>query len=208
MSQKFTYETESTGVLETYEWDRVWIEHAPDTAGKRILVIGDSISAGFYPFLNTLLGPTVHVDSFCTSKAADNPYFFPAVELFLKQESSRDAVFVSNGLHGWHLSDKAFEHHYEAFLKALCACCDAPVLLNLCTPLWAEEYRDRAETILARNEAIRRIASRLGLWVNDLHSILLGRYELYAQDRLHLNDEGSQLLANACRQALLQHRIL
>ena len=43
----YTFQSErNSEKLETYEWDNVWWEQAPDNEKKRVLYIGDSISCG------------------------------------------------------------------------------------------------------------------------------------------------------------------
>ena len=82
--------------LETYEWDKTWIEKSEDINSKRVLYIGDSISCGTREALRVIQGNEILFDGFGTSKALDNPYYFPTLSLFAKQENYRNAVIFNN----------------------------------------------------------------------------------------------------------------
>ena len=82
----FTYEAKDRKeVLETYEWDNVWIEQANNKTADRVLYIGDSISCGTRRVATEMSGETVLFDGFGTSKAVDNPYLCEAIALFIRQ---------------------------------------------------------------------------------------------------------------------------
>ena len=86
----FTYQSAPTkGKYETYEWDNIWWEQTGNEPAKRILYIGDSISCGTRHFITSLSESKVLCDGFGTSKALDNPYFKPSLELFMKQQSKK-----------------------------------------------------------------------------------------------------------------------
>ena len=67
----------------------------------------DSISCEKKTALNAISDGEILFDGFGTSKVLDNPYYFPSLSLFARQESSRNAVIFNNGLHGWHLDEQS-----------------------------------------------------------------------------------------------------
>ena len=118
----FTFEKRNIKTsLETYEWDNVWIEHACDTEHKRVLYIGDSISCGTRRIATERTHEKIYFDGLGTSKALDNPYFIPTIDLFVSQlPKLPDAIIFNNGLHGWHLDDTTdYGVYYEKILRHL-----------------------------------------------------------------------------------------
>lgn len=191
--QGFTYESsEPRSPLETYEWDNPWWEHTENKTSPRVLYIGDSISAGTRPVLNTLADGRILFDGFATSKAADNPYFKEALEIYIKQCSRIDAVVFNNGLHGWHLDNAAYEKGYDAllaFIKTL----GVPVYAALSTNLPADEAR--AERVRERNAIAASLARKHGAGIIDLYAASLRCEGLYAPDNVHFSYEGYAVLA-------------
>lgn len=192
--QGFTYENnEPRSPLETYEWDNPWWEHTENKTSPRILYIGDSISAGTRPVLNSLCGGKILFDGFATSKAADNPYFKGSLEIYIKQCSKIDAVVFNNGLHGWHLSNEEYKKGYDALLAFLMTL-GVPVYAALSTDLPADEVR--AERVRERNAIAADLAKKHGADIIDMYAASLRCKGLYANDNVHFSHEGYTVLAN------------
>ena len=114
-----TYQENGTAsIRENFEWDRLWWEHIEDNTKKRVLIIGDSISGNFRWRMVDELKGEIHPDGFSSSKALDNPYLLESIKLFSKQSPKYDAVYVNNGLHGWHLSAEEYEKYYFIYNNA------------------------------------------------------------------------------------------
>ena len=191
----FTYETtDRTTPLETYEWDNVWLEHADNRNAKRILYIGDSISCRTRHHATAAMNETVLFDGFGTSKAVDNPYFKPALQLFAAQQGTRRAIIFNNGLHGWHLSDEGeYATYYEDMVTFLMEeFRNTPLYLVLTTTLKDEE---RAIRVTVRNTVVRAIAAKYNLPLIDLHSASQRAFSLLAADGVHFTEEGYAVLA-------------
>ena len=204
----FTYQWDERGArLETYEWDNVWWEHTEDRQAPRALIVGDSISCGYRGKVNELLAGEVRADGFGTSKAADNPAFPAALELFLAQQGHTEYLLVNNGLHGWHLSEEEYAVHYARladFLRGKRP--EAKMLLLLTTPVrdraCLERFDARNERVIGRNKQAREIAGARGIEVIDLYGLLENRPELYSPDGVHLRAEGYALLAGRIARAI------
>lgn len=191
--QGFTYENnEPRSPLETYEWDNPWWEHTENKTAPRVLYIGDSISAGTRPVLNSLADGKILFDGFATSKAADNPYFAESLKIYIKQCARIDAIVFNNGLHGWHLSDEEYKKGYEALLEYLLTL-GVPVYVALSTNLPADENRDAR--VRARNEIAVSLAKKHKADIIDLYAASLRCLGLYAPDNVHFSSEGWAVLA-------------
>ena len=183
-----TYETrDSNERLENFEWDRIWVQNARDTATSRLVMIGDSITLGIMETLNDHIRWQWPADSYTSSKALDNPNLIPTMRLYLTQEPRRTAIVFNNGLHGWHLNDSTeYAEYYEqtvAFLQKEFP--DSPLFLSLCTYLRNEE---RNERVLARNKVIRTVAEKFGLPVIDLYTVTKNNADLLARDGVHFSN--------------------
>ncbi len=191
----FTYENnDRVTPLETYEWDNVWIQRTDDKKSPRVLYIGDSISCALRVFGNGVTKEEILIDSFGTSKAIDNAYFWDALCLFSLQEGHRDIVLFNNGLHGWHLDDeKDYPAYYERMLcKILDEFKDSKVVIVLTTAVAKEE---RHERVKVRNGFVKAIAGKYGLDIIDLYEISSENMDLLGDDGVHFTADGYQKIS-------------
>jgi len=190
----FTYEFgNSTVPHETYEWDRTWIEHTENTDAKRVFYIGDSISWGIRPEMQKRVGTEFLTDAVASSKALDNPFFLPTLDLFLRQVKSPDLLIVNNGLHGWHLSDDGdYPELLEKFLLALKNRLNCPVAVVLTTRVANEGRNGRVQ---ARNASASAVAERIGCPVIDLYTPSETHRDLQTGDGVHYTGDGYRALA-------------
>ncbi|MBQ9131580.1 MAG: hypothetical protein IJX62_03815 [Clostridia bacterium] len=190
----FTYEKHPTDqALETFEWDSTWLEHCEDTTTPRVLYIGDSISCGIRKAANRLADGKLLFDGVGTSKAVDNPFLLPTVQLWATQQGQRRFVLFNNGLHGWHLDLTEYSAHYEKTVRFLTKEFPAARLLLLLTTHVADPERDRE--VVLRNQAVLEIAAKYGLPTLDLYALSREHRELLSPDGVHLISEGYELLA-------------
>ena len=190
---EFTYEEkDTTRKLETLEWDNVWWEQTADQTSKRVLYIGDSISCGIRRLITSFSDSEILCDGFGTSKALDNPYFKPALELFMNQQSKCDAILFNNGLHGWHLSGEEYEACYEEMLQFLLKK-GAPVYVVLTTDDLKKEDRNKLAQV--RNRIARELAEKYKLPVIDLHTVAVKHGALHRPDGVHFEAEGYEIMA-------------
>ena len=198
----YTYEAKDIKTpLETYEWDNVWFEHTENETADRVMYIGDSISCGTRKIATAESGNTILFDGFGTSKALDNAYFKESVRIFAAQQGKRRAIVFNNGLHGWHLDDNTeYAEGYESFVRFLLdEFRGTPVILLLSTHV-ADAERDKR--VVARNEAVMKIASKYSLPAVDYYKITLEN-DIVGADGVHLTPDGYKLLAKAVVDAVL-----
>lgn len=181
-------------ILETYEWDNTWIEKTEKTDAKRVLYIGDSISCGTRTQANKLANGEILFDGFGTSKSLDNPFNFESLSIFTKQLPYRNAVIFNNGLHGWHLSEEAYEELYTLFLEKLIKeFPDTPIFIVLTTFVINKDFHN--DRVQQRNKIAKSIADKYNLKVIDLYSVAEENKDLISLDEVHFLDEGYEKLA-------------
>lgn len=190
----YTYEFENRKTpLETYEWDNVWFEHTENDTDDRVVYIGDSISCATRKVATATSENKLLFDGFGTSKALDNPYFADSVRIFARQQGKRRAVIFNNGLHGWHLDDETeYAEAYESFVRFLLDEFKGTPIILLLTTHVADASRDKR--VVARNEAVMKIAEKYSLPTVDLYA-LTASDDLISADGVHLTPDGYKLLA-------------
>lgn len=208
---RFTYEDKKVDgqILETYEWDNIWWEHAPDTEKKRALIIGDSISCGYRDIVNRILGGEIYVDGFGTSKALDNPFFEKSLDLMIAQSGCKLILF-NNGLHGFHLS-------YDAYKKLYIQCIGTLIekypnikfAILLTTPTRTDDLKnandERNKIICERNDAAKEVAAKYELDCIDLYELFSNADGSLWRDPFHLQQEGYEKIAQLLADYIQKH---
>lgn len=198
----YTYEARDVKTpLETYEWDNVWFEHTENETDDRVMYIGDSISCATRKVATATSDNKLLFDGFGTSKSLDNAYFKDSVRIFARQQGRRRAIVFNNGLHGWHLDDTAeYAEYYENFVKFLLDEYKGTPLILLLTTHVADINRDAR--VVARNEAVKRVAEKYSLPTVDLYTITKEN-DVVGTDGVHLTQDGYKMLAKAVVDAVL-----
>ena len=195
-------------VLEKYEWSDLWCENANE-GGERILLMGDSITRGYYDFVKERLADKYNADKFSTSAAVDNPAIYLQLDCFLKQFEYA-VIHCSNGLHGEHIGVE----DYAADMKRLInyikkAAPHTKLILAKLTPVMREGTLDIPadfnEAVLKRNEVIEKLAKKYGLPVDDLYSAAENKPEIRLDDGYHYKPEGYKLLSEAVTKIIIQN---
>ena len=203
MKEKFTYEVERERMLETYEWDNIWWEHAEDEEKNRILLVGDSISCGYRGFINKILDKKAFADGIGTSKSLANDSLIALIDYVFVQKKNYKIIQFNNGLHGWHLSADEYENYYDKTIMHIKEKYpEVKVVIARTTPLRTkekiDEYDKQNAMVKERNNAAIKVAKKHGLAVNDLYSVIEDFPQYYKNDGVHLNDEGYEKLAQKC----------
>lgn len=176
--------------LEQKEWTQVWLDEAMDTQTPRVLLVGDSIFNGVIRNIINMVDGSVLFDSFCSSKAVDNPYFLEELEVFMKQQKHRRVIIFNNGLHGWHLKDETeYAKAYEEMLSCLKSKFpDTPIVVSLTTAI-RDEHLPR---VLVRNEMAKQVAEKYQCPILDLFTESQKYEQLMLDDGIHFQEIGYQ----------------
>ena len=195
---------------ESTEWTRIgWSDPQNN---KRILLIGDSITNGYFQYVAREFESEYSVGYHVSSKAIDNIYLFKEIENTVN-EFGRDTVkvvHINNGIHGvWHLKEDAVRVCYEHFIISLREILpDARVIIATSTPIRKagddKEYvYDKFNANLVRNNAIiAEIGHKYGITVEDLYAVADGKCEYGCGDGVHFNDAGYRALAETVKKSI------
>lgn len=176
---------------ERIEWCDIWFTDAEKEALPRVLLIGDSITRGYFDGVEKALAGKAYCGRLTTSRSVGDPVFFDELALVLKQYPFA-VVHVNNGLHGWAYSEKAYRAGMARLLDVLQR--DAPqakLIVATTTPVRPDvEGGDKPARILARNEIVAKLCAERGLMVNDLHGAMLPKPEWLSGDGVHFGEAG------------------
>ena len=186
---------------ESIEWCDIWISHANETNLPRVLLIGDSITRGYYPEVEKLLAGKAFVARLATSRFVADPVLLKEIALVL-DETKFDVIHFNNGMHGWQHSEAEYRRAFPQFLAALRAHApQATLIWATTTPLrdgkavtydTQAEYSD--ERVAARNAIAAEIVTAHAIPIDDLNAAMRGHPE-YHSDNVHFNSQGIQIQA-------------
>jgi hypothetical protein len=72
---------------ENIEWCDAWMPDSNSTGSPRVLLIGDSITRGYFPKAQTLLKGKAYCARFCTTKAVGDPALATELSVFLSESN-------------------------------------------------------------------------------------------------------------------------
>jgi len=179
---------------ERIEWCDVWIPQANDSKLPRVLLVGDSITRGYYGRVAAQLANVASVARLTTSRSVCDPLF--VAELRPVVEGYKWAVIhFNNGIHGGAYSDEEYREGYRKALDYLRqAAPDARVVCVLSTPASPDSPADLRDRIARRNRIVAELARAKKLPVNDLFTPMNGHREWY-RDRFHFKPPAIALQA-------------
>lgn len=203
---------ESKIIREPIEWTRSWVPDS-DKAGlkvPRVLLVGDSIVMAYGPKAAEQLKGEVSLAWVGTSRFPADPIYFEEIALVMCA-TQFDAVHFNNGLHGFGYEESDYATHLKSIVEQLRALTpQAPWMLANSTPLRdpkdLDQYTERNERVIVRNQSMAALASELKMPMTDLYQAMEGHPEFYSPDGTHFNETGmevqGELVAASIRQLI------
>jgi lysophospholipase L1-like esterase len=184
---------------ESTEWLDVWLPNSNNRDLPRVLLIGDSITRGYGKQVEANLKGKAYVGRLATSKSLGDPALLDEVTLVLRQEKF-DVIHFNNGMHGSAYTEEEYAAAFPELIATLRRLAPGAKLI------WAnttdvrvrnslEQADPKTERIVQRNELTAKIAKREKIPVNDLFATVKDHFEYHAQDGVHFNEKGSEILA-------------
>ncbi len=179
---------------EGIEWCSVWIPSADSTKLPRVLLIGDSITQGYYSGVARRLEGRAFVARLTTSRSVCDPLFTaelrPVIEGY-----TWSVIHFNNGIHGQTYSEDAYRAGWRAALRYLEEKAGGARIIGvLSTPPCPGKDDGGAGCVLRRNAIVRDICREAKLPVNDLHAPMAGHAGYY-RDLYHFKREAIELQA-------------
>lgn len=176
---------------ERIEWCDIWFTDADKTDLPRVLLIGDSITRGYFGPVEERLAGKAYCGRYTTSRSVCDPVMFQELELVLGQYDYA-VIHVNNGLHGWGYTEAQYSEGLERLLNILAEQAPgAKLVWATTTPVTAEsgmaEHRQR---VAARNALARELVNARGIAVDDLHALAIEHTQHFADDGVHFSASG------------------
>jgi len=180
---------------EAIEWCDAWMSHLNERDLPRVVLIGDSITRGYYPAVEQNLAGKAYVARITTSKAIGDPALLAELATFLTQVRF-DVVHFNVGMHGWAYSEDEYKEHFPALVAAIRkAAPEAKLIWASTTPVRKDRPSGASnERIEARNRIARAYAESQAIPVNDLNGLMSTRGDMHTDD-VHFSKEGSAIMA-------------
>jgi hypothetical protein len=180
---------------ESIEWCDAWIPHMKDADLPRVMLIGDSITRGYYSGVEERLKGKAYVARIATSKAIGDPALLDEVKVFLTQAKFQ-VVHFNVGMHGWDYNETEYANHLPDLLKTIRkAAPGAKLIWAHTTPVRKDRERGANNPrISERNRIAAAFFAKHRIPVDDLHQLMLPTPEMHSDD-VHFNKEGNVKLA-------------
>ena len=180
---------------EAIEWTDAWMPNTNDHALPRVLLIGDSITRGYYPAVEEKLKGKAYVARVATSKAIGDPALLSEISGYLA-EGKFDVVHFSVGMHGWAYSEEEYKRDFPALLALIRARAPgAKLVWANTTPVRKDRDGGASNSrIETRNSVVRELAAGAQIPVDDLHGLMSSHSDLHTDD-VHYSKDGYSLMA-------------
>jgi lysophospholipase L1-like esterase len=186
-------------IREGTEWCDIWIAHADKTDLPRVLLIGDSITRGYYGEVEKRLTGKAYVARLATSRFLADPVFAAEVKLILS-EAKFDVIHFNNGMHGWGYTEEEYRQFYPQFIALLRQ--GAPAAKLICantTPVRVAgkntELDPKTERARVRNAIANEFAAKENIPMDDLFTLVIGHPEYNDAGGIHFTSAGIQAQA-------------
>jgi lysophospholipase L1-like esterase len=185
-------------ITEKVEW--TWTDRpVASVAGlPNVLLVGDSITRGYYPAVAKDLSGVANVYLFASSTCSGDPRLPSQLREYFKMMSMKFAVVhFNNGMHGWGYTDAQYAAGLPKMIAALkTGAPGAKLIWATTTPLLHDAIPGgpgTAEATNARIDERNRLAAlamqRQGIESEDLNALMLKHQDLHNGD-LHYTDAG------------------
>lgn len=184
---------------EGIEWCDLWISHANETNQPRVLLIGDSITRGYYGEVEKRLAGKAYVARLATSAFLTDPMLSQQITLVL-DNMKFDVVHFNNGMHGWQHSETEYREAFPAFVSTiqkhapqarLIWANTTPIRENSKHPTRGPQQASN-DRVAQRNAIAREFLAAQKIPINDLNALMANKPELHSDD-VHFNRDGITL---------------
>ena len=186
-------------IRERIEWADIWVTDANKNDLPRVLLIGDSITKGYFSEVEKHLAGKAYCARLTTSKCVSDPSFADEVQLLLKHYKFA-VIHFNNGLHGWGYSE---EQYRDGLMKTMDAvrkqAGDAKLIWATTTPVRErsdlKKFGERTERVKVRNQMAAEIMKSREIPTNDLFGLVEKHPDWQSSDGVHFNAKGKEAQA-------------
>ncbi len=196
-------------IRERIEWADIWVTDADKDDLPRVLLIGDSITRGYFGEVEKHLAAKAYCARLTTSKCVSDPSFCDEVQLLLKHYEFA-VIHFNNGLHGWGYSEDQYRDGLLQFLATVNENAgDAKLIWATTTPVREpsnlQQFGERTERVKARNIIAAKIMKDHGIPTNDLFGLVEQHPDWHSTDGVHFNGQGKETQAKQVAESVAKY---
>ncbi len=191
-------------ITEPIEWTWAQRPEAPAAGLPSVLLVGDSITRGYYPEVVKDLAGTANVYLFASSICSGDPRLPMQLRAYFEMVGVHFAVIhFNNGMHGWGYTEAQYAAGLPKMIAALRAgapgarliwATTTPLLHSSATPGGPGTADATNIRIDARNRLAAAVMRRDRIPADGLHALMLKHQELHHGD-VHYTAEGYATMA-------------
>ena len=185
-------------ITEKIEWTWTDRPETPVAGLPNVLLVGDSITRGYYPEVAKQLSGVANVYLFATSASSGDARLPRQLEdYFSTMGVNFAAIHFNNGMHGWGYTERQYADGLPGMIAALRAGGPRATLVwATTTPVLHDSTKGESTNarIDERNRLAAATMSREGIAVDDQHGLMLKHQEMHNGD-VHFTTEGSAVQA-------------
>jgi hypothetical protein len=183
--------------IEKIEW--TWSDRPKqlDARLPNVLLLGDSITRGYYEPVEELLAGKANVYLFATSAAVGADMLPEQIRAYARMVGIRfEVVHVNNGMHGRTYSEAEYRAGYPKFLATVKGQWPAArCILATTTPIRMDDDDSPANArIVERNVIATEDGAKAGCRIDDQHALMLQHQDLH-DGNVHYTADGSGVQA-------------
>jgi len=197
---------------ENTEWTNIWIPSATKTDLPRVLLIGNSITQGYYPVVETFLKGKAYVARYTSSRGIIDPVMFNEIKNLITHHKF-DVIHFNNGLHGIDYDAAQYEKGLKKLVRLLEKHGQDAVLIGATStrvlpgyPGWKTDELN-LKMIEERNLIMFRICHEKGIEVDDLFNVTADYPEMFSGDKIHYTQAGYKALGTQATSFILKKLI-
>jgi len=194
-------------IRERIEWADIWVTDADKGDLPRVLLIGDSITRGYFDGVEKQLAGKAYCARLTTSKCVADPAFLDEVHLLLKQYRFA-VIHFNNGLHGFGYTEDQYRSGLAGLLEVLEKHAQGAKLIWAATTPVREpgnlgQVAATTERVKVRNRIAAELLRDRGIVTNDLFGFVEQHQEYFSGDGVHFNEQGRDLQAKQVAEAVV-----
>lgn len=195
-------------VFENIEWTNVWIPSADKIDLPRVLLVGNSITQGYYPVVESELKGKAYVALYTASRGIIDPVLFSEIKNLISQHKYA-AIHFNNGLHGIEYDAEQYEKGMKKLIRLLKRHGQGATLIGATStavlpgfPHWKSDEFNR-ELVMSRNGILIDVCQKNSIPVNDLYPVTASKPELFSNDKIHYTADGYNALGKQTVEIIL-----
>ena len=194
-------------ITEKIEWTWTDRPQTPQPNLPNVLLVGDSITRGYYPAVAKELAGAANVYLFATSCSSGDPRLPGQLRDYFSMMGVKFVVIhFNNGMHGWGYTEQQYAAGIPEMIAALRAGApQATLIWATTTPVLHDSTTGESTNarIDERNRLAASLMSKENIATDDQHALMLQHQDTHNGD-VHFTEAGSAMQAAQVAQIIRQ----